>query len=58
MDRTIARVLGVLLARLVFDGWTPSALADWAKAVATEVGKPQDADTMACPTCGQTVAEE
>jgi len=55
MDPTLARLLGVIVARLRVDGFSPDFIAEWVYGVAVQIGEPQDADTMACPTCGQLV---
>jgi hypothetical protein len=44
MDPTLARLLGVIVARLLRDGWTPKSISEWVHDVAAEISRPQDVD--------------
>jgi hypothetical protein len=57
MDPTVARLLGVLIARLLVDGWKPDEIGTWVTSTAMEIGRPTDVDMLPCRLCGQLMAE-
>lgn len=58
MDPTIARLLGVIVARLLVDGWKPDEIGGFIMRLAMDIGRPSDADLLHCKACGQIMAEK
>ena len=42
MDPTLARILGILIARLLVEGWKPDQIGQWVTNVAMEIDHPTE----------------